>query len=50
MKDEMVNLGERLENSLENVLENLRLQSGESDQTGKLQNFSNNILDTKDCV
>ena len=32
MKDEMVNLGERLENSLEN----LRLQSGKSDEKGLL--------------
>jgi len=30
MKDEMVNLGQRLEHSLEN----LRLQSGESDERG----------------
>ena len=46
MKDEMVNLGERLENSLEN----LRLQGGESDEKGKLQSVSSNILDTKDRV
>ena len=39
----MVNLGERLENSLEN----LRIQGGESDEKGKLKNFSGNILDTK---
>ena len=39
MKDEMVNLGERLENSLENV----RLQTGESDEKGELQNVLSNI-------
>ena len=32
MKDEIVNLGERLENSLEN----LRLQRGESNEKGNL--------------
>ena len=32
MKDEMVHLGERLENSLEN----LRIQKGESEEKGKL--------------
>ena len=37
MKDEMVNLGERLENSLENV----RRQTGESDdEKGELQNVT----------
>ena len=39
MKDEMVNLGERLENSLENV----RQQTGESDEKGELQNVSSNV-------
>ena len=46
MKDEMVNLGERLENSLEN----LRLQGGESNEKGKLQSVSSNILDTRPCL
>ena len=43
MRDEMVNLGERVENSLEN----LRQQKRESDEKGKLKNVSSNILDTK---
>ena len=46
MKDEMVNLGERLENSLEN----LRIQRDESDEKGKLWNDLTNILDSKDRV
>ena len=33
MKDEMANLGERVEN----LLENLRMQSGEGEETGWLQ-------------